>query len=463
MLKKIVSIFGLISLIAIIGAIVTCIWLNYQAPRAVEAAHQRLREMGAPMSLEEVLLPPVAVEQNSAPLYLQLAKFLENTPEVKEAEDLIYKEVFNDYEKDWGHIRRLELSDAEWGTLAAEIEKIASAGYFGLIEEIASRSSFRPDWDYSLGPTLLIPEVGHARNAANLFLARASLNFKSNQSHSNALKDIENVYVLSEHMAEGQTLINLLTSCAIRGTAFESLEAMNRSGIKSDTFDVSVLDFSIMDFWQSSLDLERLGMGELIFETLLNGDDEAFQALFFDDEASRFRHRKLGLIRWFFEYDYATYLNLMADMREKVGLPMVELEEANDRFEEQMYEAKRNYRMITCIVTPAVFKVQSKLNEAEARDRLAKVGLALSAYYGANNRHPERLEELVPDFLPSLPLDPFSEEPLIYRAVGDGYALYSVGSNCVDDNGFEEQFSYNEGDLIWAGFGSVLERIPSEY
>ena len=46
------------------------------------------------------------------------------------------------------------------------------------------------------------------------------------------------------------------------------------------------------------------------------------------------------------------------------------------------------------------------------------------------------LEELVAGgFLSELPVDPFSGNPLIYRADGDDFILYSVGTDLKDDGG----------------------------
>lgn len=49
--------------------------------------------------------------------------------------------------------------------------------------------------------------------------------------------------------------------------------------------------------------------------------------------------------------------------------------------------------------------------------------------------YPQRLDELVPAVLAELPCDPFSGDPLTYDRRGDGYLLYAVGVNGVDDAG----------------------------
>jgi hypothetical protein len=59
---------------------------------------------------------------------------------------------------------------------------------------------------------------------------------------------------------------------------------------------------------------------------------------------------------------------------------------------------------------------------------------------------PRSLSELVPDFLPALPIDPFDGKPMRYKIRGSspvakgstgGYCIYSIGSNGIDDQGAE--------------------------
>ncbi len=67
--------------------------------------------------------------------------------------------------------------------------------------------------------------------------------------------------------------------------------------------------------------------------------------------------------------------------------------------------------------------------------RLLICDLALRLYLAEHGELPKRLEQLVPDYLPELPLDPFSERPLVYRPDGSSWLLYSIGPDHKDDGG----------------------------
>jgi hypothetical protein len=72
---------------------------------------------------------------------------------------------------------------------------------------------------------------------------------------------------------------------------------------------------------------------------------------------------------------------------------------------------------------------------AAAHLRLLIVELALRAYRCDQGKGPESLKLLVPKYLQSLPMDPFSGNALIYRPMATNWLLYSLGPDRVDNGG----------------------------
>jgi hypothetical protein len=60
---------------------------------------------------------------------------------------------------------------------------------------------------------------------------------------------------------------------------------------------------------------------------------------------------------------------------------------------------------------------------------------AVRAHRLERGRNPESLEALVPDYLRTVPADPFGKGPLRYVRDGDGPKVYSVGTDGEDDGG----------------------------
>ena len=70
--------------------------------------------------------------------------------------------------------------------------------------------------------------------------------------------------------------------------------------------------------------------------------------------------------------------------------------------------------------------------------------------------YPENLEKLVAaGYLKELPMDPYSDRPLVYKKTDDAFILYSVGQNFKDDGG---EYGRNEkGDIkVWADNGDAV-------
>jgi hypothetical protein len=91
-----------------------------------------------------------------------------------------------------------------------------------------------------------------------------------------------------------------------------------------------------------------------------------------------------------------------------------------------------------------------KLLYAEARRQLVVTAIALRRYQLKFGVAPARLEELVPEFLPAVPVDPADGQPLRYRAAAaGGFTLYSVGEDGVDDGGNPTNRQPASGSLYW--------------
>lgn len=80
-------------------------------------------------------------------------------------------------------------------------------------------------------------------------------------------------------------------------------------------------------------------------------------------------------------------------------------------------------------------KVKTAFNRTPARLRLLTTQLALQCFRSEQGHVPRQLDDLVPKYLQRVPTDPFSNQPLVYRAQGTNWLLYSVGPDGVDDGG----------------------------
>jgi hypothetical protein len=84
---------------------------------------------------------------------------------------------------------------------------------------------------------------------------------------------------------------------------------------------------------------------------------------------------------------------------------------------------------------------------ALARLRAAQVAVAVERFRVTIGRIPTALSELVPQFLASVPVDPFDGNPVRYRQLQKGYVVYSIGADGRDDHGKERPTRWPNGGL----------------
>ncbi len=93
-----------------------------------------------------------------------------------------------------------------------------------------------------------------------------------------------------------------------------------------------------------------------------------------------------------------------------------------------------NSKFLLCrMLVPAVSRAVMQAELARARLRAVIAGLAALRHYKDHGSWPDSLETLVPVYLDSVPIDPFTAKPLIYVIKDDGIIIYGVGANAIDD------------------------------
>ncbi len=112
---------------------------------------------------------------------------------------------------------------------------------------------------------------------------------------------------------------------------------------------------------------------------------------------------------------------------------------AGDALDREIME-KRNFllhadHIMARLMVPAVKQVSAHALLAQARARQAMTAVALERFYLKHSRYPAQLDELVPEFLPAVPLDPCDGRAVRHRAVNGRYLLWCVGFDGKDDAG----------------------------
>lgn len=118
---------------------------------------------------------------------------------------------------------------------------------------------------------------------------------------------------------------------------------------------------------------------------------------------------------------------------------------------------KRFYYIFLNFLLPVLDSAQRKFLIAHTQLQQIQLGCALERFRKEQGNFPAKLEELVPQFIPAMPIDVFDATALRYRRHDDGsYDIWSIGSNRKDDGGKIEQGKtlQDQPDWLWRMPGS---------
>jgi hypothetical protein len=159
---------------------------------------------------------------------------------------------------------------------------------------------------------------------------------------------------------------------------------------------------------------------------------------------------RFGPRGWFaiWKKGYCEYLDRALFRPDGVELRAITAETPQRAAREEAHMAER---FAGCLIgiSSAIADGAERALYSQARIELMLTALALEQHRRGAGRYPASLGELVPEYLPAVPVDFMSGsgEPISYRLKPDGTPLlYSVGANRTDDGGVP---AGRIGDLDW--------------
>jgi hypothetical protein len=132
--------------------------------------------------------------------------------------------------------------------------------------------------------------------------------------------------------------------------------------------------------------------------------------------------------------DHVLTLELMNQGVDIARLPAHEQGAASDRMMPQVRSLPIQ-AVLTRLLIPATTRTVEATRRKTAQVRSLMTLVAVERYRLKKGKWPASLEELKPDFLAQVPLDPFDGKPLRSVKRPDGVTVYSVGQDGVDNGG----------------------------
>lgn len=151
-------------------------------------------------------------------------------------------------------------------------------------------------------------------------------------------------------------------------------------------------------------------------------------------------YKALGLA----DADAVIYLDLMEQYKQSLELPMHQRQDAAKVVDAKLQSTSKA-RVLLHEIMPAFSRIIVLEMRATAHLRAADAGLAVERYRLAAHKLPDKLADLVPAYLESVPTDPFDGNDLRYKKLDPGFVVYSIGEDLSDDGGKEKPSKTTRG------------------
>ncbi|MEY3535061.1 MAG: hypothetical protein RLZZ582_637 [Verrucomicrobiota bacterium] len=331
------------------------------------------------------------------------------------------------------------------------------------VTEATRRPRAQYDLRYADGPFALLPHLAIHKSIAMKLRTRSAARVAAGDT-AGAAEDIDTLLRLAELTGEDPTLIGYLVRVAIQSIAFSAFWDGTAQHAWSDAqlaaFQQRFEGLKQRDSLVKAFRGERL-FGKTTFELMREGrlDPDTLGAMESDESGNSIGW---GLVPRAWLLQNQAYHSKVLD--QVVGaLQRCDPERGiaakgsiweTERVEQTVFNTAGRrfhpYRIFTHLLLPGLAKVHAKADRSLTTSRLAITVAGLERHRLATGRYPKSLDDLVPKWVPTVPLDPMDGQPLRYRLNADGtFTVYGIGPNQTDDNGVFESKQGQDLDWVW--------------
>ena len=349
------------------------------------------------------------------------------------------KGKFQDDPYDASEIAKMQAFVARNQEFIAEIKQLAALG--GPVADL----------DYSQGMAMQLPHLAKLREMARVLRIEAIV-LAEEGDFAGAAENILLTMKLGDAVAEEPILISQTVRMAIHRTAIDTVRDALPPGKCPPEALGPLLAYAAQADHRDSFADSMSGQGVLglvQFNWLREGGiDSSFGAGagagdgYLSQITSAIYTSPLGS-PWV-NMDEAAYAQTMARMADAGALPYHEARPVMAEIERDI-QTLPAVRFVSRALLPMVVQAAQDQARHEANLDLMQLGLLVEQHHAEHGVYPESLNALVGG---QPPLDPFTGDPYRYLPRADGFLLYSLGSNLVDDGGLD---NYTRGDIVWRG------------
>lgn len=327
--------------------------------------------------------------------------------------------------------------------------------------------------------TTLLPDIQQMRELARLLSARAMLAI-GEARFEDASSDLIALRRLARHVGQGATMIELLVGVAIDAVAREGdLQLINCETISVEQLKAhqkSLSELPTLAHCDRAMTSERMFNLDVL-QTIATGNPKSEQGKTFLSFAGLDASSTMGaILSELFQHsiDWNVVFTGINDYHDGVGEALSEdsfaerfetIKQLNQELQAEYQQANRpsalalsvlfspqrrgnHIRLVLLsLLTPALEQVVVAETRGNSNAPLTETAFAVAAYQKREGKFPDNLQQLVPEDLAEIPVDPFTGQPVHYLVRDNEAVIYCLGKNLQDDRGVTQQDSPDGYDI----------------
>lgn len=307
---------------------------------------------------------------------------------------------------------------------------------FNALYEVAERDgTARYPFDLSPGFSTKLDQVQSLRNVAKLLSLKTKVDLRRGKPRD-AAKNIRTILALSRTLDNQPLVVSQLVRVALDNIALKDLESAIRLGSVPDD-DLSVLQDALRRIEVES-GLKRAFVGEramgytcCLDPQLMNNQKMSPTS----EQVERIISRRPQRL-----HDAVMILKCNTRIAEASDRGLAEAMQEAKAVEADLKEIHKNkprqlFYILTMLLVPASKSATQIIARSAVMRDAAVAAIGAELYRRQHGNWPDSLEELVPEFLPAVPTDPFCGEPLRMTSTPEEFKVYSVGKDGKDNGG----------------------------
>lgn len=304
-----------------------------------------------------------------------------------------------------------------------------------LLHEAASLEYSRYPVDFTLGAGTRIDHLVNLRQSLILLQLEAVYSAENGKQEA-SIQSIKSIFGIARSLNKEPTTVSQLARLTYESRAVKTLECViNKTDFSDEQLDelsqafVNAQVLSNPGIWRAFAGERCMAMTFFAEPRTLTREIIGRKTL---PAPILELYKASGLA----DKDAIAYLDLMESYININKLPLHERRTAAERISSKRKTTSKIHVILRTFVPSFSGVINCDLRTI-AGLRNAQVALAIQRYRLAKSELPDQLKDLIPDYLSSIPLDPYDGKELRYKKLERGFVVYSIGEDLSDNGGTE--------------------------